>query len=119
MPGGYLQSISPDDAPQQRVRQDNDLMHDGIMFSIAVADAGANTFGQVLEKVAAQCDINNLQAAANAEHRDTPGDGLLRQSNLSGVAVWVHGMDAVVACCAIKIGRDVAAASEHQGITAR
>ncbi|OCB02610.1 hypothetical protein BBC27_12365 [Acidithiobacillus ferrivorans] len=88
-------------------------MHDGIILGVAVADAGTDAFGQVLEKVTAQGDINDLQAAADAEHRDTLGDGLARQSNLSGVAVWVHGIDAVVTWRTVKIGRDIAAAGEH------
>lgn len=74
--------------------------------------------GQVLDQGPAESHVENLAAAADAERRQAPLEGGLRQGDLELVAGAVDPVERRVLRASIELRIDIAAARENEGVQA-
>ena len=103
------------DLPQPRARLGEHVVH-AVGAVVQPVRADVDAVGEVLLERAAAGDIDQLEAAADAEHRQVALDGPAGEAQLRGVASLVAGAGRRVAVGAVHLGSDVVAADEQDAV---
>ena len=87
-----------------------------VLVVVAVRDRLGHLGRDVLEQRAAERDVDQLAAAADADHRLARGDERVEQLDLVAVAHAVAGPLGRERLFAVGLGRDIGAALQHQAV---
>ena len=103
------------DAADAAVGRDRDLVRDRLHVGRAMHDGGAEEIRDVLHEIAAERDVQDLHAAADAQHgKPRTLERGAHQYELEVVALVAHAVVRLVRVAAVVVGMDVAAAREDE-----